>query len=91
MATEEKTARISLYVTPACRAQLDHLWRVGRTAASRLGCFSGCLLGRGTPAEPNVRISRIRLPDYLAIVRRGRSVAPGSQNQGWLKYQLLVW
>ncbi len=27
MSTVEKTARISLYVTPACRAQLDHLWR----------------------------------------------------------------
>ena len=27
MSKEEKTARISLYVTPACRAQLDHLWR----------------------------------------------------------------
>ncbi len=27
LSTKEKTARISLYVTPACRAQLDHLWR----------------------------------------------------------------
>lgn len=27
MSKAEKTARISLYVTPTCRAQLDHLWR----------------------------------------------------------------
>ncbi len=69
----------------------DWLRGVGRTAASRLGCFRECLLDRGTPAEPNVRLSPIRLPDYLAIVRRGRRVAPRSRNPRWLTYQLWVW
>lgn len=27
MEAQAKTARISLYVTPACRAQLEQLWR----------------------------------------------------------------
>ena len=52
MSSEEKTARISLYVTPACRAQLDHLWReTGRQksdiVAAALAHYYDTLLNQG--------------------------------------------
>ena len=63
---------------------------VGSKEASGHGRVGEFPLSSQTPAEPNVRISRIRLPDYLVITRRERNLTPGNQNHRCPKYQLFV-
>jgi predicted transcriptional regulator len=57
MISEPKTARISLYVTPTCRAQLDQLWRdTGRQkseiVAEALAQYFAAAQERGVVRDP---------------------------------------